>query len=69
MNTNDLNNTTMIGTTISYCELKAAMTAAIAAYATLVSTAKTKLTLINNLNIIALSFVSLIDFTYFHGLL
>ncbi|MEI7801721.1 MAG: hypothetical protein WCI97_03640 [Bacteroidota bacterium] len=53
MNTNDLNNTTMIGTTISYCELKAAMTAAIAAYATLVSTAKTKLTLINNLNIIA----------------
>ena len=53
MNSNDLNSTTMIGTTISYCELKAAMTAGIAAYAGLVSAAKTKLTLINNLNIIA----------------
>lgn len=53
MNSNDINSTTMIGTTISYCELKAAMTAAIAAYAGLVSAAKAKLTLLNNLNIIA----------------
>ncbi|MEI7802955.1 MAG: hypothetical protein WCI97_09945, partial [Bacteroidota bacterium] len=53
MNTNDLNSSTMIGTTISYCELKAATTAAIAAYAGLVAVAKTKFTLLNNLNIIA----------------
>ncbi len=52
MNSDDLNNTNMIDTTCSFADDHAADTAAIPAYAGVVTIVKNKLVLINNLNII-----------------
>lgn len=53
MRTQDLNRVNMIRTTCAYCDDNAAATAAITNYAAVVTEAKNKLVLIDNLNIVA----------------